>query len=55
VVAARDQPWELYDLSADRSETHDRAAAHPQRLKAMTASWESMAREMIEQAPVGAR
>jgi len=32
-------PWELYDLSKDRSEQHDVAAAQPERVKKMTALW----------------
>ncbi len=40
IVAARDDPWELYDLATDRTEVHNLASAHPQRLKAMVAKWE---------------
>jgi arylsulfatase len=39
LVAAKDQPWELYDLSADRSELHDLAAAHPDRVRELAARW----------------
>ncbi len=31
--------WELYDLRADPSECHDRAAAHPERLATMIDRW----------------
>jgi arylsulfatase len=36
--------WELYDLEADRTETHDLAAKHPGRVKEMAAKWEAWAR-----------
>jgi arylsulfatase A-like enzyme len=39
LVALRGQPWRLYDMSIDRTEQHDLAAAQPQRVKAMTADW----------------
>ncbi len=29
--------WELYDLSADRTETHDVASAHPEKVRALAA------------------
>lgn len=34
-------PWELFDLSNDRTETTNVAKAHPQRVTAMSAAWES--------------
>ncbi len=37
--------WELYHLVDDPTELHNLAAAHPERLKAMSAAWESAARE----------
>ncbi|BCM92596.1 arylsulfatase [Abditibacteriota bacterium] len=40
LVALRDAPWRLYDMSADRSEQHDLASAQPQRVKAMSAQWD---------------
>ena len=33
-------PWELYDLSQDRTETRDLASTHPQRVQRMIAAWE---------------
>ena len=33
LVALHGQPWELYDLSTDRSETNDLAATHPQKVQ----------------------
>jgi len=35
LVAEIDQPWELYDLDADRSETNNLAAKYPNRVKAL--------------------
>jgi arylsulfatase len=36
-------PWELYDLSADRTELHDLAAAQPDRVKELAARWQAWA------------
>jgi len=36
-------PWELYDLSRDRSELHDLAAAEPTRLNTLTTAWQAWA------------
>jgi arylsulfatase A-like enzyme len=33
------QPWELYDLARDRTERHDLAASHPERLADLVASY----------------
>lgn len=41
LVAAKDGPWELYDLSRDRSETVDVAAEQPERVRAMAAAWQA--------------
>ncbi len=40
LVAARDEPWELYDLSSDRSETNNVAAANPDKVKELSAVWQ---------------
>lgn len=57
VVAAEGESWELYDLSEDRSETHDLAAKHPDRLKALTDRWQEMTKSFVDLAlgriPVG--
>ena len=45
VWGASDRRWELYDMAADRTETNDLAAEHPQRVKAMAAEWERWARK----------
>ena len=36
--------WELYDLAADRTETNDLAAEHPDRVAAMADAWQDWAR-----------
>jgi arylsulfatase len=38
-VASDDDRWELFDVVADPSECHDRAADEPERLAAMVARW----------------
>jgi arylsulfatase len=35
--------WELYDLEADRSEMHDLAQQHPQRVTEMADAWQRWA------------
>lgn len=40
VAAGEDSPWELYDLSTDPTETQNRAAAQPQKVKELAAEWE---------------
>ncbi len=36
--------WELYDMTADRTEMHDVAAQQPARVQRMVAQWETLAR-----------
>jgi len=43
LVARHKGPWELYDLASDRTETRDLAAAHPERVAAMTARYDAWA------------
>jgi len=35
--------WELYDISADRTEQHDLAALHPERVSRLAVQWEAWA------------
>lgn len=45
LVAAKGTPWELYDLARDRCETHDLAAANPDRVAKLEAAWQRVADE----------
>ncbi len=40
LVARKGRSWELYDIDADRAELHDRAAAQPERVAAMSKLWD---------------
>jgi len=40
LVAAKDQPWELYDLGKDRAETKNLAGEMPDKVRELTALWE---------------
>jgi arylsulfatase A-like enzyme len=40
LVAARDEPWELYDLKTDRAETTDLAGKHPDRVRELEQVWQ---------------
>jgi len=37
-------PWELYDLAADRVESHDLAASQPAKVTELSAKWEAWAK-----------
>ncbi len=39
VAAGKDSPWELYDLSSERSETKDLAKDKPEKVKELAARW----------------
>ncbi|WP_244952275.1 arylsulfatase [Roseimaritima ulvae] len=39
-VAAKDGPWELYDLAADRAESNDLAESNPDRLRRLVQLWD---------------
>jgi arylsulfatase len=43
LVAKENEKWELYDMSKDRSEMHDVAQKHPDRLKKMATQWNAIA------------
>jgi arylsulfatase len=43
LVAERDQKWELYDLEADRTETHNLAGTHPQIVSELSKMWDDWA------------
>jgi arylsulfatase len=40
LVAARDDPWELYDLKTDRAEQHNLAAQMPEKAKELEQVWQ---------------
>ncbi len=43
LVAKADEPWELYDMEADRTEMHNLAAKNPDQVKALSAEWDKWA------------
>ena len=47
LVAAKRKPWELYDLSQDRTEQQDLAAAQPARVKQLEQAWQAIAAENL--------
>jgi len=46
LVAAKNQPWELYDLSNDRAESRNLVAEQPAKAKALEAEWNRRADEI---------
>lgn len=44
LVKQHNKPWELYDLSADRTEMNDLAKQQPERVKAMSEEWDAYAK-----------
>ncbi|QDU41627.1 Arylsulfatase [Symmachiella dynata] len=42
LVSARDDDWELYDLHGDRTEQHNLAAQHPDKVDDMRRKWEQL-------------
>lgn len=51
VVAAKGGRWELYNMAEDRSELHDLAAVHPQRVRRMITEWFRIAKDVDRLAP----
>ncbi len=43
IVSRENRPWELYDVEADRPESHDLASRHPRRVTDMARQWEDWA------------
>ena len=41
--AKQPRRWELYDMEADRTELHDLAGKHPEKLQQMVAQWQAWA------------
>jgi arylsulfatase len=44
LVSRHDQPWELYHLAKDRTETQNLAAEHPERVSKLTSAYEAWAK-----------
>jgi arylsulfatase A-like enzyme len=53
LVAQENQPWELYDIEADRAELHNLALEHPKRVKEMAVQWDTWAAKSMV-TPLGA-
>ena len=45
LVSVGMSPWELYDLSTDRCESHNLAAAHPEKVKQLEQAWNAHVEE----------
>lgn len=48
LVAAKGEPWELYDLAVDRAEQHDLAASQPNDVQRLEALWNRRVEEFRE-------
>ena len=48
LVAAKDEPWELYDLTTDRAEQHNLAAEKPDVVKKLELTWQRQTEEFTE-------
>ncbi|MBX3437525.1 MAG: arylsulfatase [Planctomycetaceae bacterium] len=49
LVAAKGDPWELYNLADDRTESHNLAAENPKRVEQLSAVWTAMETEFQRQ------
>jgi arylsulfatase len=45
LVAAKGDPWELYNLKDDRSEQHNLASQYPDKVKELSEQWEKQTKE----------
>ena len=48
LVAAKGDPWELYDLRTDRAESNNLIEVHPEKAKELEAEWTGYLNEMSE-------
>lgn len=48
LVSAKDEAWELFDLSKDRAETKDLVEAMPEKAKQLETVWNELVEEMTE-------
>jgi arylsulfatase A-like enzyme len=53
LVAARDRPWELYDLATDRTETRDLSGRQPDRVHELAERWRRLYDEFAACARAG--
>lgn len=44
LVAMENAPWELYSMTADRTEMHNVAAKHPDKVRELSAAWDTWAK-----------
>ena len=54
LVVSKKNPWELYDLSRDRSESHNLADKHPEKVRELEQLWEKRQTEFIDLANAAA-
>ncbi|MFV1966865.1 MAG: arylsulfatase [Pirellulaceae bacterium] len=50
LVAAKDDPWELYDLKSDRNETRNLASQYPEKVRTLAKRWAQRTKEIRETA-----
>ena len=50
IVAAKGDPWALYDLSTDRTEQNDLAKQHPDRLETLVKTWNEATEQFVRDA-----
>jgi len=48
LVAARGDPWELYDMKTDRAEQHNLAAQMPDKVRELDQAWQRQTDSFIE-------
>lgn len=53
LVAAKGEPWELYDLASDRTETRDLAAEHPEKVARLQRAWSEQTEQFRELTATG--
>ncbi len=51
LVAAKGEPWQLYDLSHDRAETRGLRDEEPRRMRELMTRWQEMTNDMVEPPP----
>jgi arylsulfatase A-like enzyme len=50
LVAAKDEPWELFNLATDRTESHNLASEQPELVRDLEQRWQALADEFVERA-----